>query len=78
MMPISSKQEMDTQRLLCPGVLQGPARFHYYYYFMSFVFLGLHPKHIEVPRLGVESEPQLPAMPQPQQCRSERCLRRTP
>ena len=26
-----------------------------------FVFLGPHPKHMDVPRLGVESEPQLPA-----------------
>ena len=25
-----------------------------------FCFLGLHPQHIEVPRLGVESELQLP------------------
>ena len=26
-----------------------------------FVFLGLHPWHMEVPRLGVKSELQLPA-----------------
>ena len=26
-----------------------------------FSFLGLHPWHMEVPRLGVKSEPQLPA-----------------
>ena len=26
-----------------------------------FCFLGLHPRHMEVPRLGVESELQLPA-----------------
>ena len=26
-----------------------------------FVFLGLHPWHVEVPRLGAESELQLPA-----------------
>ena len=25
-------------------------------YFWSFVFLGLHPRHMEVPRLEVESE----------------------
>ena len=24
-----------------------------------FVFLGSHPQHVEVPRLGAESEPQL-------------------
>ena len=29
--------------------------------FLSFCFLRLHPQHMEVPRLGVESEPQLPA-----------------
>ena len=36
--------------------------------FCLFVFfLGPHPQHMEVPRLGVKSEPQL--RPQPQQCR---------
>ena len=29
--------------------------------FLSFVFLGPHPWHMKVPRLGVESELQLPA-----------------
>ena len=29
-------------------------------FFFSFVFLGLHPRHMEVLRLGVESELQLP------------------
>ena len=29
--------------------------------FLSFVFLGPHLQHMEVPRLGVESELQLPA-----------------
>ena len=28
----------------------------FYFIFPSFTFLGLHPKHMEVPRLGVESE----------------------
>ena len=31
------------------------------YFFFSFVFLGLHPRHTEVPRLGVELELQLAA-----------------
>ena len=31
--------------------------FTYYYYYC---FLGLHLQHVEVPRLGVESEPKLP------------------
>ena len=30
-------------------------------YFFFFVFLGLHSQHMEVPRLGIESELQLPA-----------------
>ena len=29
--------------------------------FFVFVFLGPCPEHMEVPRLGVKSEPQLPA-----------------
>ena len=31
------------------------------FFFLSFVFLGPHPRHREVPRLGVQSELQLPA-----------------
>jgi len=30
-------------------------------YFYLFIFLGLHWRHMEAPRLGVESELQLPA-----------------
>ena len=30
-------------------------------FFFFFVFLGPHPQHGEVPRLGIESELQLPA-----------------
>ena len=33
--------------------------FIYFFYFLSFVFLGQHPWHMEVPRLGVESKLQL-------------------
>ena len=33
------------------------------FFFGLFVFLGLPPSHLEVPRLGVESELQLPAYP---------------
>ena len=32
-----------------------------FFFFWSFVFLGLHPRHMEVPRLGVESELLPPA-----------------
>ena len=31
------------------------------FFFCLFVFLGLHPQHMEVPRLGVQSELQRPA-----------------
>ena len=31
------------------------------FYFVLFCFLGPHPRRVEVPRLGVESELQLPA-----------------
>ena len=31
------------------------------FFFLLFVFLGLHPQHMEVPRLGVQSELQLSA-----------------
>ena len=33
----------------------------FYSDFFCFSFLGMHPRHMEVPRLGVESELQLPA-----------------
>ena len=33
----------------------------YFIFFLSFPFLGLHLQQVEVPRLGVESELQLPA-----------------
>ena len=32
-----------------------------FYYLFIYCFLGLHPRHAEVPRLGVYSELQLPA-----------------
>ena len=32
-----------------------------FFFFLSFVFLGQHPWQMEVPRLGVESDLQLPA-----------------
>ena len=34
---------------------------HFTEFFFLFCFLGPHPWHVEVPRLGVESELQLPA-----------------
>ena len=35
--------------------------YHSFFFFFFFCFLGPHPRHMEVPRLGVESELQLPA-----------------
>ena len=32
---------------------------NFFFFFFFFCFLGLHPWHMEVPRLGVESEQQL-------------------
>ena len=34
--------------------------FLFFFFFLLFCFLGPHPRHTEVPRLGVESELQLP------------------
>ena len=31
-------------------------QFYLFIIYLFFVFLGLHPRHIEVPRLGIESE----------------------
>ena len=33
----------------------------FFIYLLIFAFLGLHPQYMEVPRLGIESELQLPA-----------------
>ena len=33
----------------------------FFFFFLSFVFSGLHRQHMQVPRLGVESELQPPA-----------------
>ena len=41
-------------------VIQVPKSF-YFIYFVFLPFLGLHPRHMEVPRLGVESKLLLPA-----------------
>ena len=35
--------------------------FYFYFIVLSFVLLGLYPRHMEVPRLGVEPELLLPA-----------------
>ena len=35
--------------------------FVWFFFFFFFVFLGLHPRRMEVPRLGVELELHLPA-----------------
>ena len=40
----------------CPGVCSQINKLILKIHFLSFVFLGPHPRHMEVPRLGVESE----------------------
>ena len=49
--------------LLSGLLLQRPVvdLFHFFFNFYFLVFLGSHPQHMEVPRLQVESELQLPA-----------------
>ena len=37
------------------------SRFFFFFFFLAFFIAGAQPKPIEVPRLGVESELQLPA-----------------
>jgi len=52
--------ENKIQSLIIPKI----SRVHIYLFFIIlfyFVFLGLHPWHTEVPRLGVELELELPA-----------------
>ena len=39
----------------------------FFFFFFSFLFSGLYLQHMKVPRLGIESELQLPPTPQPQQ-----------
>ena len=43
-------------------------------YFLSFVFLGAHPRHMEVPRLVVESELQLTAYTTATATRDPTCI----
>ena len=49
-----------------PNRFQGKVFGVFVFVFLS--FLGLHPWHMEVPRLGVESELQLPVYTTAQQC----------
>ena len=50
----------DPSRLRHKGTLLSAILFHFIILFL-FCFLGPHPRHMEVPRLGVESELQPPA-----------------
>ena len=50
--------------LLSASQFSGSFSFLSFFFFFGFLpFLGLFPRHMEVPRLGVESELQLPAYP---------------
>ena len=74
--------------LCCPlGVLQYPVlylglqsilRFFGFFFNLSFVFLGLNLRHMEVPRLGVEMELQRWPTHSHSNVRSEPCLRPIP
>ena len=47
---------------MCPPLSWTEAAFIYFLFIFVFLpFLGPLPRHTEVPRLGVESEPWLPA-----------------
>ena len=59
-----------TLAILVVGVVNSIPIFSYLFIF----FLDSYLQHMEVPRLGVKSEMQLRATPQPQQHRSEPCL----
>ena len=47
-------------QLSLPALCPFPLVF-FIFIFLFFVFLGLHPQHMEIPRLGVQSDLQLPA-----------------
>ena len=44
-------------------------QFFFFFFFFFFCFLGPHPQHMEVPRLGVKQELHWGPTPQLQQCR---------
>ena len=55
----------------CLHVQSGYVQIHLMEAFFCFCFLGLYPRHMEVPRPGVESELQLPiAKPQQRRIRA--------
>ena len=45
-----------------------PRCIFFYFFFILTNFFWWHSRHIEVPRLGIESEPQLRTVPQLRQC----------
>ena len=45
-----------------------------FFWSFFFFFLGPHPSHLKVPRLGLKSACSLRPTPQPQQCGSQPCL----
>ena len=49
---------------LCTGQGKLPGLFFF------FLILWPHPRHMEVPRPGIKSEPQLQPLKQPLQCRT--------
>ena len=63
----ASKTSHPTPRQLSPASVstnrecRAPARSLFFLYFFFFCFLGPHLRHMEFPRIGVQSELQLPA-----------------
>ena len=57
----SAWEQGDRKICAPPEEWVGWSRHFLFLLFLFSVFLGLHPRHMEVPRLGVRSELQLPA-----------------
>ena len=43
-------------KLLCTSVFKVFGFFFFFFFFLSLSFLGPHPWHMEVPRLGIQSQ----------------------
>ena len=58
---VSKLISINLQLLLCKSNFKIDFGVSWFYFIYLFIFLGLHPWHMEVPRLGIELELQLPA-----------------
>ena len=57
----AGKEQKCGGKMNSPSLFELRPSFFSLFFFFFFVFLGLYLWHMEVPRLGVELEPQLPA-----------------